>query len=90
MEDRKNITSPARISTTIVIVILAIAGRQIFILNFIAWWLIGPMASKGTGLDFMGVHPEVVAWGIHWYYLLATVFLLGLAILGRWRQLRSL
>jgi hypothetical protein len=65
-------------------------NRRLFEGVYIAWWLMGPMASKGTGLDFMGVHPEVVARGIHWYYLIATILLLGLALLGRWRQLRSL
>jgi hypothetical protein len=64
-------------------------NRRLFAGVFIAWWLLGPMASKGTGLDFVGVHPEVVARGIHWYYLVAAVTLLGLAFLGRWRQFRS-
>jgi hypothetical protein len=65
-------------------------NRRLFEGVFVAWWLMGPMASKGTGLDFMGVHPEVVARGVHWYYLVAALLLLGLAFLGRWRQLRSL
>jgi hypothetical protein len=65
-------------------------NRRLFEGVFIAWWLMGPMASIGTGLDFMGVHPEVVARGVHWYYFVAAIFLLGLAFLGRWRQLRSL
>jgi hypothetical protein len=65
-------------------------NRRLFEGVFITWWLLGPMASKGTGLDFMGVHPEVVAQGIHWYYLVAAITLLGLAFLGRWRQLHSM
>jgi hypothetical protein len=65
-------------------------NRRVFEAIFIAWWFIGPMGSKGTNLDFMGVHPEVVEKGVHWYYLLATLILLALALLGRWRQLRSL
>jgi hypothetical protein len=65
-------------------------NRRLFEGVYIAWWLMGPMASKGTGLDFMGVHPEVVGRGIHWYYLVATILLLGLAHLGRWWQLRAL
>jgi hypothetical protein len=65
-------------------------NRRFFEGIYIAWWLMGPMASNGTGLDFMGVHPEVVARGVHWYYLVAHIILLGLAFLGRWRQLRSL
>lgn len=64
-------------------------NRRLFEGLFCAWWLIGPMASKGTGLDFMGVHPEVVARGTHWYYLALTVLLFGLAYVGRWRQIRS-
>jgi hypothetical protein len=65
-------------------------NRRFFEGLYIAWWLIGPMASKGTVLDFMGVHPEVVARGVYWYYLMATVVLLGLALLGRWLRLRVL
>jgi hypothetical protein len=65
-------------------------NRRLFEGVYIAWWLMGPMASKGTGLDFMGVHPEVVDRGVHWYYLAATVILLIVAFLNRWRQLRSL
>jgi hypothetical protein len=65
-------------------------NRRFFEGVYIAWWLIGPMASKGTGLDFMGVHPEIVTQGVHWNYLVAAIILLGLAFLGRWRQLRSL
>lgn len=57
---------------------------------FIDWWLMGPMVNKGTVLDFLGVHPEFVARGLHWYDLVATGFLMGLAFLGRWRQLSSL
>lgn len=64
-------------------------NRRFFEGVYLAWWLVGPMAGTGTGLDFMGVHPEVVTRGIHWYYWVATIALLGLALLGRWRQLRS-
>jgi hypothetical protein len=65
-------------------------NRRLFEGIFIAWWFIGPMGSKGTNLDFMGVHQEVVEKGVHWYYLIGTFILLALALLGRWRQLRSL
>jgi hypothetical protein len=65
-------------------------NRRFFECIYIAWWLIGPMASKGTNLDFIGAHPEVVARGAHWYYLNASFALLIIALLGRWRQLRTL
>jgi len=62
-------------------------NRRLFEGVFIAWWLIGPMASKGTVLDFLGVHQEVIACGVHWYYLCASMLLILLAYVGRWRQL---
>ncbi len=65
-------------------------NRRLFEGIYIAWWFIGPMGSKGTNLDFMGVHQEVVDQGVHWYYLIGTFILLGLAILGRWWRLRTL
>jgi hypothetical protein len=65
-------------------------NRRFFEGIYIAWWFIGPMGSEGTNLDFMGVHQEVVCQGVHWYYLLGTFILLGLAILGRWWRLRTL
>lgn len=65
-------------------------NRRFFEGVFISWWLIGPMGSKGTGLDFMGVHQEVVSQGLHWKYLIGTIFLLILAYAGRWWRLRSL
>ncbi|MBN1452913.1 MAG: hypothetical protein JW963_17980 [Anaerolineales bacterium] len=64
-------------------------NQRLFEGVYCAWWLMGPMASKGTGLDFMGVHPEVVARGIHWYYLAFTILLLVVAVVGRQRQLSS-
>lgn len=63
-------------------------NQRLFEGVYCAWWLIGPMASKGNALDFMGVHSEVVARGIHWYYLALTILLLALAYIGRWRQVR--
>jgi hypothetical protein len=65
-------------------------NRRLFEGLFIAWWFIGPMASKGTGLDFMGVHQEVVARGVHWFYLIAAILLLLIALIGRWLHQRSL
>jgi hypothetical protein len=62
-------------------------NRRLFEGVYVAWWLIGPMASKGTNLDFMGVHQEVVARGVHWIYLVVTIVLLATAFLGRKRQL---
>lgn len=64
-------------------------NQRLFEGVYCAWWLMGPMASKGTLLDFMGIHTEVVARGIHWYYLAFTILLLVVAVVGRQRQLRS-
>jgi hypothetical protein len=65
-------------------------NRRFFEGIYSAWWLMGPMAKEGTALDFMGIHKEVVARGIHWFYLIASIILLALAFLGRWRKLCSL
>lgn len=64
-------------------------NRRLFEGLFIAWWFIGPMASKGTGLDFMGVHQEVVARGVHWFYLIAAILLFLIALIGRWLHQRT-
>lgn len=56
---------------------------------FIGWWMIGPMGSEGTSLDFMGVHQEVVMQGLHWKYLAGAIILLIMAYAGRWWRLRS-
>jgi hypothetical protein len=63
-------------------------NRRLFEGLFVAWWLMGPMGSKGTWLDFMGVHEEVVLQGLHWKYLGVTIPLLFISILGRWWQRR--
>jgi hypothetical protein len=65
-------------------------NQRLFEVIYITLWFLGPMGSKGTGLDFMGVHPEVVTQGIHWRYLGLTILMLILAFIGRQRQLRSL
>jgi hypothetical protein len=50
-------------------------------------WYAGPM-NRVPALDFMGTLEESVANGIPFYYLALTVILLGLAVMGRMRQLR--
>jgi hypothetical protein len=59
-------------------------NRRLFEGVFISWWLIGPMASEGTVLDFIGVHQNVVAQGLHWNYLLGVILLFVMAYTGRW------
>jgi hypothetical protein len=50
-------------------------------------WYVGPMNGLAV-LDFMGALPESTAAGAHWTFLGATVVLVVLAALGRWRQVR--
>jgi hypothetical protein len=50
-------------------------------------WYAGPM-NRVPALDFMGALEESVANGIPFYYLALTAILLGLAVMGRIRQLR--
>jgi hypothetical protein len=50
-------------------------------------WYVGPM-NQVAALDFMGVTSEAVANRVWVHTLLAAGALLGLALLGRWRQMR--
>ena len=51
-------------------------------------WYIGPI-NHVPALDYMGVTPEAVTGGVPLFYLLASGVLLGLALLGRQRQMRQ-
>jgi hypothetical protein len=62
-------------------------NSRAFELVYAFLWYVGPM-NRVAGLDFMGVTPQAVAGGVWAYYLMAAGALLGLALLGRWLQLR--
>jgi hypothetical protein len=53
---------------------------------YAAIWYIGPVNRLGA-LDFMGATQKSVAAGVPFYYLGLTVLLMGLAVVGRKRQL---
>jgi hypothetical protein len=50
-------------------------------------WYVGPVNQLAT-LDFMGASGKSVAAGVPFYYLALTAILMGLAAVGRKRQLR--
>jgi len=54
---------------------------------YVAWWYIGP-GNGSAALDFMGLSSEAIARGLPLVYLGGTVLLLGLAAVGRARQIR--
>ena len=54
---------------------------------YTALWYVGPV-NQLAALDFMGASDKSVAAGVPFYYLALTVLLLGLAVVGRKRQLR--
>lgn len=51
-------------------------------------WYLGPINHVPT-LDYMGITPEAVAGQVSLCYLLASAVLLGLAVLGRRRQMQQ-
>lgn len=54
---------------------------------YVVWWYIGPVSGLAT-LDFMGLSNEVIARGLSFVYLGGMALLLGLAAVGRARQIR--
>jgi hypothetical protein len=52
-------------------------------------WYFGPMNQIVPQLDFMGVSDTARATGMPLVYLIATLALLGSAIVGRRRQLQG-
>jgi hypothetical protein len=55
---------------------------------YAAIWYIGPV-NQLAALDFMGATDKSVAAGVPSYYLALTAILMGLAVVGRMRQLRG-
>jgi hypothetical protein len=63
-------------------------GSKAFEVTYAALWYAGPINGVPS-LDFMGATGAAVAGGVYLYYLIATAVLLAVAVLGRWRQMRS-
>jgi len=55
---------------------------------YVVWWYIGPVSGLAA-FDFMGLSSEAIARGLPLVYLGGTVLLLGLAAVGRARQIAS-
>ncbi|MEA3397613.1 MAG: hypothetical protein U9R05_09155 [Chloroflexota bacterium] len=62
-------------------------SRKFFEVLYVVWWYIGPVSGLAA-LDFMGLSSEAMARGLPLVYLGGTVLLLGLAAVGRVRQIR--
>ncbi|ANY66646.1 hypothetical protein BBD42_09380 [Paenibacillus sp. BIHB 4019] len=60
-------------------------NSKLFQVVFMLLWYLGPF-NKWDALDFIGSTPEGLERGIYVYYLLATIILLILAVMGRARQ----
>ncbi|SFE81812.1 hypothetical protein SAMN04487969_107106 [Paenibacillus algorifonticola] len=58
---------------------------KLFQVVFMLLWYMGPL-NKWEALDFMGSTPQALDRGVYMYYLLATIILLMLAVIGRVRQ----
>ncbi|PDW00226.1 hypothetical protein [Candidatus Chloroploca asiatica] len=58
---------------------------QILLLSF---WYLGPLNGLAA-FDITGATPAALALGIPWYYLAASMPLVGLALLARWQHMRS-
>jgi hypothetical protein len=60
---------------------------KLFQVVFMLMWYLGPL-NKLDVMDFMGSTPQALDRGVYQYYLLATIILLMLAVIGRVRQVR--
>jgi len=63
-------------------------SSKLFEAVYVTLWYVGPM-NRIAALDYLGATDESIASGVPWYYLNLTVILLGLAVVGRRRQLRT-
>ena len=61
-------------------------GSRLFEALYLFWWYAGPL-NKVPGLDYMGASGELHAAGTTLAYAIVTAILLGLAVLGRRRQI---
>jgi hypothetical protein len=64
-----------------------VGNSRAFEAVYLLLWYLGPMEGV-PALDYVGVTAEALAKGIPLYYLALTAVLLGLAVVGRRRQIR--
>jgi hypothetical protein len=62
-------------------------SRRAFEVIYTFLWYIGPI-NRVPALDYAGLTPQAAGGGFSPYYVLASVALLGLALVGRWRQMQ--
>jgi len=63
-------------------------GSKLFEATYLFFWYMAAVQSVPQ-LDFMGRFPQTISGGLTWFYAGLTVLLLGVALLGRQRQLRQ-
>jgi hypothetical protein len=61
---------------------------KLFEAVYVTIWYVGPLNGM-TALDFMGTLDRSIDGGVSSFYAVLTILLLGLAVVGRWRQLRG-
>jgi putative Mn2+ efflux pump MntP len=61
-------------------------NSKLFEVIYLVLWYLGPIEGM-SAMDFMGISSESLTAGVPLCYLGLTVALLGLAAVGRWRQL---
>ena len=64
-------------------------GSKLFEVVYMVLWYAGPMNKILPQLDFMGASSKATAAGMPLVYLLATLALLGVAVVGRRRQVQG-
>ena len=64
-------------------------GSKLFEVVYLALWYAGPMNQFLPQLDFIGASGQAASFGTPLIFLVATVVLMGIALIGRQRQLRG-
>ncbi len=64
-------------------------GSKLFEVVYMVLWYAGPMNKILPQLDFMGTSSKATAAGMPLVYLLTTLALLGVAVVGRRRQVQG-
>jgi len=64
-------------------------GSKLFEVVYLALWYAGPMNQFLPQLDFIGASDQAASSGTPLIFLVATVVLMGMALIGRQRQLRG-
>ena len=63
-------------------------GRRLFEVVYVLWWYLGSIDGI-TVLDYMGITRRAMTDDVPLVYLVATILLLGAAVVGRRRQLNA-